>query len=203
MAIKKERQPLEKLSLKKQYFLLTLPFLLLFFIPHADSYIPPTKAFEKLFIGTNHIEAKTWNGNLNVTCSGISCSLINGTNPELHLSSLGNVKVSIKNHSGSINATNLLTAPSSGLYRVSVYQNIVTSDVSGSLSSTIAWTDEDSLTRGLSPANNISFVTSSNFSQGTIFIDVQSGTNITYQSTVSGTAGSPTYDLYITLEKVA
>ena len=189
----------------KKFILLTILVFIISYsiIPVASSYIPPTKAFENLLSNNQHIEAKSWNGQLNITCSGINCTLTNGTTaPSLSISTTGNTKVSIKNQTGSIGSTNLLTAPSSGLYRVSIYQNVVTSDVSGSLSSTIAWTDEDSLTRGLSPAANISFVSASNFSQGSIVIDAQSGTNITYQTTVSGTAGSPKYSIFISVEKI-
>lgn len=59
-------------------------------IPPADSYIPPTRAFEKFFVGSQHIEAKNYMGNLTWIGSGISIALSNGTHtPTITLTNTG------------------------------------------------------------------------------------------------------------------
>ena len=193
-------------ELKLHTILVIFSIVIIAVMPHADSYIPPTAAFEKIFGSNQHIEAFDYAGNLTLIGNGISISVSNGTGnhkPTILFNSTNiNIIISQKNHTGSITTTNMLTVPTSGLYRISVYQNIVNTDTSGTLSTQIAWTDENSLTHGLNPASDISFVTASNFSQGSIFIDVKSGTNITYQSTVSGVTGTPKYSVFISLEKI-
>ena len=178
-------------------------------IPDVSSYIPPTKAFEKLFIGSNHVEAKSYLGGLNVTCTGVSCTLTNGTTrPSLSISTSVQVpqivnNTALKNKSTSISTSNLYTTLASGVYRVSVFQEITTSGASGTLSTQIAWTDETGTTQGINPASNLSVTSVNTFTQGTAYLDVQSSTNITMQSTLSGITGSPVYNVFITVEKLS
>jgi hypothetical protein len=110
-------------------------------------------------------------------------------------------QTSLVNQTSNIGLVTLYTPNATGTYRVSVYQVDTQSSLAGTLSTTISWID-DSGTQTQKPAGDISLTLLTSFSNGISYIEAKTGTNITYQTTLSGVTGTPKYSLYITVERL-
>lgn len=183
-------------------------------VPFAYSsyqdYIPPTRAFEKFWMGLTHIEAGSYLGGINYTCTGCTITGTNGTTrPSINFNIAASntplivSTVSLLNQTSNIGSTTLYTAVNSGTYRVSVYQIDVQSAIAGTLGTTISWTDESNAAQTLKPAADVNVALLHGFSQGSIFIDVKAGSAIKYTTSLSGVTGSPLYNLMISTEKLS
>lgn len=98
-----------------------------------------------------------------------------------------------------IGSTTLFTAPSAGVFRVSVYHLCTTAGTSGTLATTIGWND-GSAAHTISPAANVALAAVGNFAQGTAYLRVAAGQAITYSTTLTGVGGTPQYSLFIRVE---
>lgn len=107
--------------------------------------------------------------------------------------------VALTGQTAAIGTTTLYTPAASGVYRVSVYM-VCTTTGTGTLSCTIAWSD-DKQGQSSSPAGNIDLSVSGQASSGTLFIR-STATAITYATAIAGLAGSPQYAIFITLERL-
>ncbi len=108
-------------------------------------------------------------------------------------------QANLTGQTASIGTTTLYTVPTAGVYRVSVYHLCTTAGTAGTLTTTTGWND-GSASHTISPAANISLASVGNFAQGTAYLRVAAGQNITYSTTVSGVGGSPQYSLFIRVE---
>ena len=101
----------------------------------------------------------------------------------------------------SIPLTNIVTPALTTQYEISVQQMVNSAGTAGSLHSVIGWTDpQGAKTRAIASDLDLTLATSE--ADGVIVVRCLSGSPITYQSTVSGAAGAPTYDLFIRVSEI-
>lgn len=101
---------------------------------------------------------------------------------------------------GNIVTTTLYTPSAAGLFRISVYQ-ICTTTGTGTLSSTIGWTDAAGA-KTTSPAGTVDLSSTSNGATGMTFLSTTASA-ITYATAIAGKVGSPQYAIYLVLEALA
>lgn len=75
--------------MKKYYFLALLPLLFIPIIPHANSWIPPTRAIAIIFVGGNNITANSWDGNATFIAGSGMTITANHANNKITFSSTG------------------------------------------------------------------------------------------------------------------
>jgi len=109
--------------------------------------------------------------------------------------------VSLTGQTASIGATALYTPAVAGLYRVSVYHVCSSAGSSGTLDSTISWTDITQA-QSTTPAAQINLNGKGNAASGNIFIS-STAVAFTYATTVAGEGGAPEYDLHISVERIS
>ncbi len=109
--------------------------------------------------------------------------------------------VQLTAQAGNIGATTIYSPPAAGLYRVSVYQICKVAGAAGTLNSVIGWSDAVGA-KTLSPAADVTLTSTANGSTGNAFIQATAAA-ITYAATITGGAGSPQYNLYVLVEKLA
>lgn len=171
-------------------------------------HVPPTPAISKIFLpGNKNITANIYNDNFTLkNDTGVMINSFSNHTIEIGISKTSQIvsNISLLNQSTVNGTTNLLyTAPTNGVYRVSVYEEPQIAGSSGTISTLITWTDQSAQTRGLTPAPDSSLNGNNHFSQGSIYIDVQGTTNITYQVTIHNPSVGETYNLFITVEKLS
>jgi len=101
---------------------------------------------------------------------------------------------------GDILATTLYTPAAAGLFKINVYHICHTAGAAGTLNTLISWTDAVSA-KTLSPASDITLTSTNNGATGNAFFN-SAAAGITYTATITGGAGSPKYNLYLTLEQL-
>ncbi len=107
--------------------------------------------------------------------------------------------VQLTGQTGDIAATTIYSPAAAGLYRVNVYM-ICTAAGTGTLSCTIGWSDIVGA-KTLQPAGTVDLASTANGSVGTSFIS-SGASAITYATAIAGKAGSPTFAIYIVLERL-
>ncbi len=111
--------------------------------------------------------------------------------------------VSLSTQSASIGETNLYTAPSSGLYRISYSAKTTrAASTSGSVDLTFSWTDAGDSTSLTSSAVTLANSTGiTGVQEGTFIVNAASSTNISYATTYSSSgATSLQYELRVRVE---
>ncbi len=93
----------------------------------------------------------------------------------------------------SISATTLFTPSADGLYQVSVYANVTTTDPTATMSVTITWTD-DSGAQSSTVISGLAFATTA-YSPATLVIKAKASTAVQYSTSLTGATGSPQYTL--------
>lgn len=110
------------------------------------------------------------------------------------------IKVNLADQTAAIGATTIYTPNIAGEFRVSLYA-ICTTAGTGTLSFELGWTDEIGV-KTIIPIADVNLNSTANGSTGSAFLHAVAGA-ITFETTIAGLAGSPTYDLFITLEQLA
>ena len=115
----------------------------------------------------------------------------------------------------SIGTTTLFTAPAAGLYQVCFYLVVTTAGTAGTVTATISWTDAakaqtyttNTVAMGVGSLGN--YVTNVGGSVAPIangmpfYVQVANAAVISYATTVAAAAGTPKYDFYATVLRVA
>lgn len=171
--------------------------------------VPPTPAIKKIITDNGTITAKNYSATIKIIGSGAFTTSGNNITNTITIGGNGFPNrvsnIAIFNQSatnGTLTGT-LYTAPTSGVYRVSVYQEPNIAGSSGTISTLIIWTDQAAQTRGQVAAPDSQLNGLNYYEEGSIFIDVQGTTNITYQSTITGVKSGTTINLFITLERIS
>jgi hypothetical protein len=99
-----------------------------------------------------------------------------------------------------IASTTLFTPASTGLFEVSVVQLVTTAGTAGTLSTTIAWTDEVGATTA-TPAAGLTVATTGRDS-GIIVISATAGNAISFSSSLSGLVGTTTYRVKVAVKRL-
>lgn len=109
--------------------------------------------------------------------------------------------VALTAQAASIGTTTLYTPVAAGMYRVSVYHLVTTAATSsGTLNTTIGWTDDESAKTNL-PAAQLDLTVDQSAASGTVFARATAAA-ITYSTTMAGEDGSPKYSLFIVVERL-
>lgn len=111
---------------------------------------------------------------------------------------LGNV--SLQGQTASIGDTTILTSADNSCYRIGIYL-VNTGTAVGTITAKVTWNDETATAQSFTTAS-INFATANNFSQATVFVNQRGGNVITYQTTAVGVVGTPSYSLYVTVERI-
>jgi len=100
-----------------------------------------------------------------------------------------------------ITSTALFTPPVDGLYEVSVVQLVTSAGTAGTLSTTVAWTDEVGATTA-TPASGLTVATAGRDS-GTIVISATAGNPISFSSALAGLVGTTTYRVKVAVKRLS
>lgn len=106
------------------------------------------------------------------------------------------------NQTASVGQIVIYTPTQSGMYRVSAYQVVDTSGTAGTLATTIQWTGEDG-GHIRQPVANLNTAVLSSFDEGTIYIRSKGAKEINVSSVLTGVVGNPTYDLFVSVERIS
>lgn len=109
--------------------------------------------------------------------------------------------VALTGQTTTIADTNLLASVPAGRYRVHAYGVTSTANVAGTLFCNIKW--NDGVQAQTDSSCNWTASSLGSKSGATIYFHASATTNITYGVTITGQSGTPTYSLYITLERIA
>ena len=109
-------------------------------------------------------------------------------------------RVALTDQGGDLAATTLYTPAAAGMYRVSVY-HLVTTAGTGTLTTTIGFTDDEGV-KTVVPAANIDLSADTSAAEGTAFIR-STAAAITYTVTIAGIAGAPKFSLWIVVERLS
>lgn len=108
--------------------------------------------------------------------------------------------VSLQGQTASIGDTTILTSADNSCYRIGIYI-INTGSAVGTITAKVTWNDETATVQSFTTPS-INFATADNFSQASILVNQRGGNVITYQTTAVGVVGTPSYSLYITVERI-
>lgn len=108
--------------------------------------------------------------------------------------------VSLTGQTADINTTTIATLPATGVYRATVYQVITSAGSTGTLTTTLNWTDLVG-NRSATPGGALS-VLSTGQSNGSVIFQGENGSAVTYSTDLTSLLGSPAYAVYISLERL-
>lgn len=112
--------------------------------------------------------------------------------------------VHLTGQTASISPTVLYTPTAAGVFTVKAYFNTANSGSAGTLAVAVQWVDTNAARTKYPGSNGVGTIalTSATYDQGQVFVSANpSPSAITYSTTLTGGIGSPTYDLYIEVDR--
>lgn len=112
--------------------------------------------------------------------------------------------VHLTGQTASISPTVLYTPTMAGVFTVKAYFNTANSGSAGTLAVAVQWVDTNAARTKYPGSNGVGTIalTSATYDQGQVFVSANpSPSAITYSTTLTGGIGSPTYDLYIEVDR--
>ena len=108
-------------------------------------------------------------------------------------------KVALTAQSAVIAATNVITPPAAGLYRVSVYLVVTAAGTGGAIQANVGWKDE-----ALAQSDSVATLSTALGARAhaDFVVHAETSAAITYSTVFNSVTGSPAYSLYVTVEKI-